>query len=44
MPTELLVDVFGNLRQMVRLSSNEVSMALAGTALLIIGALVRRLT
>ncbi|HEX2342295.1 MAG TPA: hypothetical protein VHI98_17595 [Vicinamibacterales bacterium] len=44
MPTELLVDVFGNLRQMVRLSANEVSMALAGTALLLIGALVRRLT
>jgi hypothetical protein len=43
MATDLLVDVFENLPQIARLS-NEVSMALAGTALLIIGALVRRLT
>jgi hypothetical protein len=42
MATELLVDVIGNLQQIPQLS-NEVSMALAGTALLVIGALVRRL-
>jgi hypothetical protein len=42
MATELLGDVFGHLPQVSRFS-NEVAMALAGTALLVIGALVRRL-
>jgi hypothetical protein len=39
MATELLVDVLGNLPHL----SDEVSMVLAGSALLMIGALVRRL-
>jgi hypothetical protein len=39
MATELLVGAIGNLPQL----SNEVSMALAGTALWVLGALVRRL-
>jgi hypothetical protein len=39
MATDLLVDVIGNLPRV----SNEVAMALAGTILLVIGALVRKL-
>jgi hypothetical protein len=41
MATELLVDAIGNLQRIWQ-HSNEVSMALAGTALLVIGAIVRR--